>query len=142
MLYKLKIEENKIESVNNIFCLNKLKLKKIYVNGNPFCEKNKQYRSELFKKIKTLEAIDGTGKDEENIESTEYAEEDNYCGEEDFEEAESEEQHYEESKIEGHEEYEEEEYENENEDEHGFDDEKNGDNFYDEINNNNKKKKN
>ena len=140
MIYKLKIEENKIESVNNIFCLSKLKLKKLYVKGNPFCEKNKKFRNELFNKIKNLEAIDGKGKKEENIESTEYVEEDNFCEGEDFEEAESEEQNYEENKVEGNEDYEEEEYENE--DEHDFDEEKNADNFNDEINNNKKKKKN
>ena len=122
--------------MNSFFCLSKIKLRKINIKGNPFClGKNKKYRIELFNKIKTLEAIDSLGKNEENIESTEYEDEENYYEEENFEEAES----WEENKIEGNEcSEEEEEYENEHE--HDFDEEKNGDNFGDELNN--KKKKN
>ena len=122
--------------MNSFFCLSKIKLRKINIKGNPFClGKNKKYRIELFNKIKTLEAIDSLGKNEENIESTEYEEEEIYYEEENFEEAES----GEENKIEGNEcSEEEEEYENEHE--HDFDEEKNGDNCGDELNN--KKKKN
>ena len=139
LLYKLKIEENQIESINYLFCLNQLKLRKINIKGNPFCENNKNYRNELFKKIKSLQSIDSLGKNEEAIESTEYCEEENYYEEEDFEEVESIEKDYEENKIEGNEcSEEEEEYENEHE--HDFDEEKNGDNCGDELNN--KKKKN
>ena len=99
--------------MNSFFCLSKIKLRKINIKGNPFClGKNKKYRIELFNKIKTLEAIDSLGKNEENIESTEYEEEENYYEEENFEEAES----GEENKIEGNEcSEEEEEYENEHE---------------------------
>ena len=69
--------------------MNQLKLKKISVKGNPFCsEKNSNYRNELFSNIKALESIDNMGKNDENVESTEYVEEENYGGEE-FEEAES-----------------------------------------------------
>jgi len=130
-LYKLKIEDNKIDSVNKFYCLNQLKLKKISVKGNPFCsEKNSNYRNELFSNIKALESIDNLGKNDENIESTEYVEEENYGGEE-FEEAESGEENYEENKIEGVEEIEEEE--NEAGDEHNFDEDKNKENTDEEL---------
>ena len=131
-LYKLKIEDNKIDSVNKFYCLNQLKLKKINVKGNPFCsEKNSNYRNELFSNIKALESIDNVGKNDEYVESTEYVEEENYGGEE-FEEAESGEENFEENKIEGVEEIEEEE--NEEGDEHNFDEDKNKENADEELN--------
>jgi hypothetical protein len=131
-LYKLKIEDNKIDSVNKFYCLNQLKLKKINVKGNLFCsEKNLNYRNELFNNIKALESIDNLGKNDENVESTEYVEEENYGGEE-FEEAESGEENYEENKIEGVEEIEEEE--NEEGDEHNFDEDKNKEKTDEELN--------
>ena len=131
-LYKLKIEDNKIDSVNKFYCLNQLKLKKINVKGNPFCsEKNSNYRNELFSNIKALESIDNVGKNDEYVESTEYVEEENYGGEE-FEEAESGEENFEENKIEGVEEIEEEE--NEEGDEHNFDEDKNKENTDEELN--------
>ena len=105
---------------------------------NPFSEEKKSnYRKELFNKISSLEAIDSIGKNEENIETTEYEEKDGYC-EEEFEEAESGEDNNENNKIEVNEDYEEEEYEIEGE--HGFDEEKNGDNYYDEENSDENKK--
>ena len=131
-LYKLKIEDNKIDSVNKFYCLNQLKLKKINVKGNPFCsEKNSNYRNELFSNIKALESIDNVGKNDEYVESTEYVEEENYGGEE-FEEAESGEENFEENKIEGVEEIEEEE--NEEGDEHNFEEDKNKENTDEELN--------
>ena len=131
-LYKLKIEDNKIDSVNKFYCLNQLKLKKLNVKGNPFCsEKNSNYKNELFSNIKALESIDNFGKNNENVESTEYVEEENYDGEE-FEEAESGEEKYEENKIEGVEEIEEEE--NEEGDEHNFDEDKNKEKTVEELN--------
>ena len=117
-LYKLKIEENKIESPNIFFCLNKLNLRKINIKGNPVCNKiYLDYRKELFEKIKTLEAIDDIDKNEEKIESTEYGENEEYCEKEEFEEAESEELNKEENKNGGYDDYSEKEYDNEDEDE-------------------------
>ena len=86
--------------------MNKLNLRKLNIKGNPVCNKlYLDYRKELFNNIKSLEAIDNIGKNEENIESTEY--EDNK----------------EETKNGGNDDFEE---EYENEDEH---------NFYEDINN-------
>ena len=123
-LYKLKIEENKIESPNIFFCLNKLNLRKLNIKGNPVCNKlYLDYRKELFNNIKSLEAIDNIGKNEENIESTEYEDNENYIEKEEFEVAESDEDNKEETKNGGNDDFEE---EYENEDEH---------NFYEDINN-------
>ena len=123
-LYKLKIEENKIESPNIFFCLSKLNLRKLNIKGNPVCNKlYLDYRKELFNNIKTLEAIDDIGKNDENVESTEYGDNEEYVEKEEFEEAESEEENNEENKNGGNDDFEE---EYENEDEH---------NFYEDINN-------
>ncbi len=123
-LYKLKIEENKIESPNIFFCLNKLNLRKLNIKGNPVCNKlYLDYRKELFDNIKSLEAIDNIGKNEENIESTEYEDNEDFIEKEEFEVAESDEDNKEETKNGGNDDFEE---EYENEDEH---------NFYEDINN-------
>ena len=123
-LYKLKIEENKIESPNIFFCLNKLNLRKLNIKGNPVCNKlYLDYRKELFNNMKSLEAIDNIGKNEENIESTEYEDNEDYIEKEEFEVAESDEDNKEETKNGGNDDFEE---EYENEDEH---------NFYEDINN-------
>ena len=123
-LYKLKIEENKIESPNIFFCLNKLNLRKLNIKGNPVCNKlYLDYRKELFNNIKSLEAIDNIGKNEENIESTEYEDNEDFIEKEEFEVAESDEDNKEETKNGGNDDFEE---EYENEDEH---------NFYEDINN-------
>ena len=122
----MKIEENKIESPNIFYCLKKLNLRKLNIKGNPVCNKlYLDYRKELFNNIKTLEAIDDIGKYNETIESTEYGENEEYCEQEEFQSAESDEENNnnkEEDKNGGNDE-DEEEYENE--DEHYFDEERN-----------------
>ena len=122
----MKIEENKIESPNIFYCLKKLNLRKLNIKGNPVCNKlYLDYRKELFNNIKTLEAIDDIGKNNETIESTEYGENEAYCEKEEFQSAESDEENNnnkEEDKNGGNDE-DEEEYENE--DEHYFDEERN-----------------
>ena len=124
-LYKLKIEENKIESPNVFFCLNKLNLRKLNIKGNPVCDKKYlDYRKELFNNIKTLEAIDNIDKNEESVESTEYGDNEEYIEKEEFEEPESDEDNKEEDKNGGNDEFEE---EYENEDEHNFDEDRNDD---------------
>ena len=123
----MKIEENKIESPNIFYCLKKLNLRKLNIKGNPVCNKlYLDYRKELFNNIKTLEAIDDIGKNNETVESTEYGENEDYCEKEEFQSAESDEENNnnkeEEDKNGGNDE-DEEEYENE--DEHYFDEERN-----------------
>ena len=124
-LYKLKIEENKIESPNIFFCLKKLNLRKLNIKGNPVCNKlYLDYRKELFNNIKTLEAIDDVGKNNETIESTEYGDNEDFCEKEEFESAESDDDNnIKEENKNGINDESEEEYENE--DEHYFDEDKN-----------------
>ena len=132
-LYKLKIEENKIESPNIFFCLNKLNLRKLNIKGNPVCNKlYLDYRKELFNNIKSLEAIDNIGKNEENIESTEYEDNEDFIEKEEFEIAESDEDNKEENKNGERDDFEE---EYEYEDEHNFYEDKNN-HDYDNSNNN------
>ena len=136
----MKIEENKIESPNIFYCLKKLNLRKLNIKGNPVCNKlYLDYRKELFNNIKTLEAIDDIGKNNETIESTEYGENEEYCEKEEFQSAESDEENNnnkeEEDKNGGNDE-DEEEYENE--DEHYFDEERNDIDSNSDFNNNDK----
>ena len=123
----MKIEENKIESPNIFYCLKKLNLRKLNIKGNPVCNKlYLDYRKELFNNIKTLEAIDDIGKNNETVESTEYGENEEYCEKEEFQSAESDEENNNNNKEEdknGGNDEDEEEYENE--DEHYFDEERN-----------------
>lgn len=74
-LYKLKIEDNNIASIDKLKCLAQLKeLKKINVKGNPFIEKNPKYNNELFDMIKTLESVDSQDKEGKEVESSIYEE--------------------------------------------------------------------
>ena len=135
-LYKLKIEENKIESPNIFFCLKNLNLRKLNIKGNPVCNKlYLDYRKELFNNIKTLEAIGDIGKNNETIESTEYGDNEEFCEKEEFEIAESDEDNNnkEENKNGVNDDLDE---ENENEDEHYFDEDINNNNDSNDENNN------
>ena len=128
----MKIEENKIESPNIFYCLKKLNLRKLNIKGNPVCNKlYLDYRKELFNNIKTLEAIDDIGKNNETVESTEYGENEEYCEKEEFQSAESDEENKNGGNDEDEEEY-------ENEDEHYFDEERNDIDSNSEFSNNDK----
>ena len=139
----MKIEENKIESPNIFYCLKKLNLRKLNIKGNPVCNKlYLDYRKELFNNIKTLEAIDDIGKNNETIESTEYGENEEYCEKEEFQSAESDEENNNNNKEEdknGGNDEDEEEYENE--DEHYFDEERNDIDSNSDFNDNDKNNK-
>ena len=74
-LYKIKIEDNNIDSIDKLKCLAQLKeLKKINVKGNPFMTKNPKYNNELFDMIKTLESVDSQDKKGNEVESSIYEE--------------------------------------------------------------------
>ena len=74
-LYKIKIEDNNIDSIDKLKCLAQLKeLKKINVKGNPFMTKNPKYNNELFEMIKTLESVDSQDKKGNEVESSIYEE--------------------------------------------------------------------
>ena len=99
-LYKLKVSNNLIKSINVFKPLEKSKIKKIEIEDNPV-NKNDKYREELFNIMPNLISINREKRDGEVLESTIYNEgcensdEDDYDGEE--------------------EEYEEKEYENDEE---------------------------
>lgn len=81
-IYKLKIENNQIESIDDLKSLSKLeKLTKIYVKGNPFCEKNENYKDEIFKILEKIISVDSLTKEGQKLETTEYEEEDEEYGE-------------------------------------------------------------
>ena len=69
---KLKLENNNIKDIKNLNHLLGLNIKKIYLNGNPFIKDNPDYKNKLFDIFLSLICIDGTDKEGNDIESTEY----------------------------------------------------------------------
>ena len=60
-----------------------LNLKKINVSGNPFIKSDNNYRTKLFSFFLSLICVDDCDKEGNDIESTEYGDEQNYFEEED-----------------------------------------------------------
>ena len=58
-----------MKNLNNLLGLN---IKKIYLEGNPFIKDNPDYKNKLFDIFLSLIAIDGTDKEGNDVESTEY----------------------------------------------------------------------
>jgi len=83
-LYKLKIEENEIDSPDKFKCLTNLNLKKINLIGNPLVDKDKDYSKIFFEMFKNMESVDDKDRDGQEVESTVYGGEDD----EDYEEGE------------------------------------------------------
>ena len=71
-LYKLKISGNKIESINNLTCLNQIQLKKIEVKNNPFTKNDEEYREKIYKLLPTLEIVDQKLKNGQEIDTSDY----------------------------------------------------------------------
>ena len=106
-LYKIKLDNNKIESLDLLKKLKGLSLEKISIKGNPFINNN-NYKNEIFNFFPKLISIDGKNIKGEEIESTEYEEE--MEGEElEDNEEELEEEEYDEDDDDDSEEYNEEE---------------------------------
>ena len=74
-LYKIKIENNNIESLDKLKCLAGLKITKINLEGNPLVKSNKEYRKELFELIPSLISIDRIDRNGNTVESTYYGDE-------------------------------------------------------------------
>ena len=89
-LYKIKLEQNQIDSLDKLKCLAGHKIKKINLEGNPITQQNKEYRKELFELIPSLTSIDELNAKGEKVESTYYGEEEDgeFDGEIDDEEGE------------------------------------------------------
>ena len=76
-LRKIKLENNNIKNVNNLKKLRGLNIKKINLRGNPLIKDNPDYKNKLFEIFLSLISIDGTDKEENDIESSEYENEQN-----------------------------------------------------------------
>ena len=76
-LRKIKLENNNIKNVNNLKKLTGLNIKKINLRGNPLIKDNPDYKNKLFDIFLSLISIDGTDKEENDIESSEYENEQN-----------------------------------------------------------------
>lgn len=90
-LYKLKVGENPIKSLDVFKVLNNTSVTKLEMDGCSVVEGKDNYRDELFGKVKSLEIIDNLTKDGDYASTTNYDEddEDEYDGagegDEDFE---------------------------------------------------------
>ena len=71
-LEKLKISGNIIENIDNLLKLKPLKLRKIEVKENPFSIGNDKYKNKLFDMLPSLKIIDQSDKYGEEIETTDY----------------------------------------------------------------------
>ena len=90
-LYKVKLNGNKIESIDEFKQLKDSSIKKISVSDNPFIASNSDYREKLFEMIPSLTSIDGKDKEGKDVVSTEYGDEEDFDDGEEFEEGEGEE---------------------------------------------------
>ena len=81
----MKLNNNKIESIDEFKGLQDSKITKISVLENPFVEKEEDYKKILFEMLPKLTAIDGEDKNGAPVNSTEYDEEDYNEDEEDLE---------------------------------------------------------
>ena len=71
----MKLNNNKIESIDEFKGLQDSKITKISVLENPFVEKEEDYKKILFEMLPTLTVIDGEDKNGATVNSTEYDEE-------------------------------------------------------------------
>ena len=71
----MKLNNNKIESIDEFKGLQDSKITKISVLENPFVEKEEDYKKILFEMLPKLTVIDGEDKNGAPVNSTEYDEE-------------------------------------------------------------------
>jgi len=71
-LYKVKLENNYIKSLEIFNQLSDSKIEKINIKDNPVVSENENYKKELFEIIPSLKSIDGEDKEGNPIESTDY----------------------------------------------------------------------
>ena len=81
-LYKVKLENNHIKSLEIFNQLTNSKIEKINIKDNPVVSENENYKKELFEIIPSLKSIDGEDKEGNPIESTDYGDD---SGEGDYE---------------------------------------------------------
>ncbi len=83
-LYKVKVGENPIKSIEAFKVFSGTQIRKLELIGTP-AAKEANYREELFKNLKNVEAVDSKDKEGEDVESTIYDEEGDEFDDEDFE---------------------------------------------------------
>lgn len=90
-LYKIKLENNAIDDLENLKCLEKYKIEKINLKGNPVANEE-DYQEKLFEMVPSLRSIDGKDREGNPVESTYYGEDEEEEEEDDinYEEAEDE----------------------------------------------------
>lgn len=91
-LYKIKLENNAIDDLENLKCLEKYKILKINLKGNPVANEE-DYQEKLFEMVPSLKSIDGKDRKGNPVESTYYGDDEEEEEEEDdvnYEEAEDE----------------------------------------------------
>ena len=74
---KLKLENNNISDIKTLNNLLGLNIKKIYLSGNPFIKDNPDYKEKMFNIFLSLISIDYYDKEGNDIESTEYGDQQN-----------------------------------------------------------------
>ena len=119
-LYKLKISENNIESIDNLSVLSQLQLKKIEVKDNPFSKNDNEYRDKLYKLIPSLEIVDQKQKNGQEVDTTDYGNQSSSLDDEDYEDADENDDYEDSDESDGNDDDSndsEEEYNEENEDE-------------------------
>ena len=121
-LYKLKISENNIESIDNLSVLKELELKKIEIKDNPFCKNDNEYRDKIYKLIPSLEIVDQKQKNGQEVDTTDYGNQSSSLDDEDYEDADENDDFEDSDESDGNDDDSndsEEEYNEENEDEEG-----------------------
>ena len=66
-LYKLKLDNNKIDDINKLKGLIGSKIEKISVKGNPFTIDNKDYVKQIFEMFPNIYSVDGFDKEGEIV---------------------------------------------------------------------------
>ena len=69
-LYKLKLDNNKIDDINKLKGLIGSKIEKISVKGNPFTISNKDYVKQIFEMFPNIYSVDGFDKEGEIVNTT------------------------------------------------------------------------
>ena len=75
-LYKLHIENNKIETIDVLKGLKGSKIEKIYLKGNSLTKDNNEYIKKIFEMFPNVYAVDGVDKGGEVVVTTDEEEED------------------------------------------------------------------
>ena len=85
LLYKLKISNNNIQSIDKLSYFSKTKLKKIEIKDNPFTKNIENYRQKVYELIPSLVIVDQKQKNGQEIDTTDYGNDSSSMGDEDYE---------------------------------------------------------